>query len=109
MADALIARTLESEGKGYFVVRKFAYLRTPTYSVTWRNAEGGSFSNGSGFRTLKQVAGHIWTGYRHEVLRDPSTRVLVETWEGFDANDVPVTTDSLTDVDALLSRSGVTR
>lgn len=92
----------------WFVVTKFAYLRTPQYRVAQHNSVGGSFCNWSG-NSLKKAAGHMYTSYRNVFLANPATRVILETVEGFDENDNPVVTSELTDMDAFLSRMGVTR
>jgi hypothetical protein len=92
----------------HFTIRKFSYLKTPRHSVTLHNTEGGSFSLGEQ-KNLKAAAGHIWSAYRDTVLKQPGLRVIMEDWHGFDENDEPVFTTELTDVDALLSRTGITR
>lgn len=93
----------------WFVVRKLDYLKTPKYGVTVCNDQGGSSGNGADMRTLKAAAGYIWSNWREVVTINPAMRVVVETWRGFDANDKPVITTEITDADAFLARSGVTR
>lgn len=93
----------------YFKIRKFDYLKTPKLECTFHNDQGGSFSNSGQLVSLKAIARHIWGTYRNIAADAPSTRVVIEHWLGFDDNDRPVTSTELTDVDALLSRVGVTR
>jgi hypothetical protein len=92
----------------WFVVRKYEYLKTTRYSVWIENDQDGGSGAGE-FRTLKSAAGHIWSSFRDVVTVNPSMRVVVETWHGFDADGKPITTTETTDADAFLSRTGVTR
>jgi hypothetical protein len=92
----------------YIVIRKFAYLKTPKYAATLHNDAGGSEGGGE-HKTLKAVASHLWFRYGRDRIIAPSTRVIIETWEGFDAKDEPVTTQVVTDFDAMLARLSVTR
>ena len=90
-------------------VIKYDYLKSPYYSVTLHNDEGGSSRSSGNLKTLKAVGSHIWFGYAQPRIVEPDTRVIVETWHGFDENEEPVTTSEFTDVDAMLARIGTTR
>jgi hypothetical protein len=92
----------------HITIVKFAYLKTPKFGGTVHSVEGGS-SNLSECKTLKAMASQIWFRYAQPRAVEPSTRIVIETWEGFDAKDEPVMTTVQTDVDALLSRLCITR
>jgi hypothetical protein len=92
----------------WFVVRKFAYLKSPRYAVEVRNDEGGSSSTGE-YRNLRSAAGHIWSNYRDSITVNPSMRLVIDTWHGFGEDHLPVSSQVEINVDAFLARTGVTR
>lgn len=92
----------------HLTISKFAFLKTPKYSVTLHNDQGGSCSIGQQ-GSMKAVGSHIWFTYAQHRVVQPNIRVIVETWHGFDDNDKPVITTDISDVDAILSRIGTTR
>lgn len=78
--------------KNHLIITVIASLKTPCISWSFKNAQGGSFSNSGMHRSLKACAKHAYAMLQGtENL--PDLPVYIRTVEGFDEQGNSVATE----------------